>query len=190
MDDLTETKISSEVIHDAGFIKLVKDQVELPDGNQAERYVVEHCGAVAIIPITKEGEIILVRQYRYSIKQESIEIPAGKLDENEDHLVCAKRELLEETGYASDNWNYLLTTHTSIGFSNEKLKMFVAKDVKQVAEVNTDPGEFVEPIKLTLAQAIEKINNGEITENRTQLALIWLLNICKQKCIGLNLKKL
>ena len=99
MDSLEEKQISTEEVYKGNFLKIYKDKVELPDGKITTREYIKHPGAAAIIPLTKDGQVVIERQWRYPAGKAFLEIPAGKLDPNEDPLVCAKRELLEETGY-------------------------------------------------------------------------------------------
>ena len=172
--DFTEHTLKSEIVHDAGFMQLLHDQVRLPDGSTGTRYVVRHAGAVAVVALTSDEQIVLVRQYRYPIASHSLEIPAGKLETGEEPLACAKRELLEETGCLASSWFSFLDTHTSVGYSSERITMFVAIDAHKVQEVSPDPGEFVEPVSMRLEAAWELMKRGEITENRTLLALMWL----------------
>lgn len=172
--DFTEHTEASEIVCDAGFLRLLRAKVRLPDGASATRYVVRHCGAVAIIALTADKKIVLVRQYRYPLGRHSIEIPAGKLDPGEDPLACAKRELREETGYEASRWHAFVDTHTAVGYSDERIRMFVATQARKVGQASPDPSEFVEPLALDLAAAWELMVRGEITENRTLLALMWL----------------
>ncbi|MBF2735290.1 MAG: NUDIX hydrolase [Betaproteobacteria bacterium AqS2] len=172
--DFTERRLRGEVIHDGGFIRLEKDAVALPDGAEASRYVVRHCGAVAIAALTPAGGIVLVRQYRYPVGRHMLEIPAGKLEAGEEPLACAQRELLEETGYGAASWEWICDSHSSVGFTDEKLGIFVARDAERRQEPAPDASEFVQPIELAFDEAVAKVASGEITESKTQLILMWL----------------
>lgn len=177
LPDLTEQQLSSTTIHAGDFLKLVHDQVSTPDGQQSSRYVVRHCGAVAIIPLFANGDILLVHQYRYPVGQHCLEVPAGKLDiANEDKLVCAKRELAEETGYQARRWEYLCDSFSSVGYSDEAIAMYVAYDIEAVAQPPAnDADEFTHPVRLSLQQFQQEFTAGNINEGRTQIALWWLL---------------
>ncbi len=174
LPDFTENRISGELIHDGGFIRLEKDLVRMPSGTISSRYVVRHCGAVAIIPIFTNGDILLVHQYRYSLGKHILEIPAGKLEKDEEPLTCAIRELREETGYIAKRWEALIDTHSSVGFTDEKLTIFLADEISFASQPDTDEDENVQVVRLSLEDAIKKLAQGQITENRTQLALLWL----------------
>ncbi|WP_241499284.1 NUDIX domain-containing protein [Chromobacterium sphagni] len=118
--DLLEKKLTSELVYQGSFLNVHKDQVALPDGKEAQREYIVHPGAVAILALTPQRELVLERQYRYPAGREFIEIPAGKIDSGEPPEATARRELLEETGYRAANWTYLGTAHPCIGYSNEK----------------------------------------------------------------------
>lgn len=172
--DFTERRLSGEVLGDCGFVRLEKDEVALPNGARASRCVVRHNGAVAVAALDREDRIVMVRQYRYTVASHTLEIPAGKLERDEDPLACAQRELLEETGYASTSWTWLFDSHSSVGFTDEKLGIFVARDVVKQQEPQPDENEFVQAVILPIDEAIAKVHSGEITECKTQLVLMWL----------------
>ena len=123
---LREERISGEDIYGGIFLKMKRDQVSLPDGETAIREYLTHPGAVAIVAILDDGRVLLERQYRYPIAKACIEIPAGKLDPSEDHLVCAKRELEEETGYTANKWSYIRRIHPVISYSTEFIDIYLA----------------------------------------------------------------
>lgn len=172
--DFTERRLRGEVIHDGGFIRLEKDEVALPDGAAASRYVVRHCGAVAVAALTPAAGIVLVRQYRYPVGRHMLELPAGKLEAGEEPLACAQRELLEETGYGAARWEWICDSHSSVGFTDEKLAIFVARGAERRQEPAPDACEFVQPVVLGFDEALAKVSGGEITECKTQLVLMWL----------------
>lgn len=145
--------------------------MKLPDGREASREVVEHSGAVGVVPLTGEGQVYLVRQYRYPIGKVTLEIPAGKLEEGEDPLDCARRELKEEVGIEASRWEPLLTFYTTPGFSNEVMHLFLATELSK-KEAQPDQDEFLQIVSLPLEEALEKARTGEIMDAKTILSLL------------------
>ena len=173
MSKLKETQKSSEKIFSGKLIDLYFDHVELPNGKSSTREWINHPGAVCIIPILPDGNLCLIRQYRYGPRDEFIEIPAGKLDAGEDPLVCAKRELQEEIGYIARKLTFLTNIYPAIGFSNEKMWMYLAEDL-QLSNQSLDQDEFLELLPLSLEEAIDLINQGNITDVKTIIGVLWL----------------
>ena len=173
MSKLKETQKSSEKIFSGKLIDLYFDHVELPNGKSSTREWINHPGAVCIIPILPDGNLCLIRQYRYGPRDEFIEIPAGKLDAGEDPLVCAKRELKEEIGYIAGKFTFLTNIYPAIGFSNEKMWMYLAEDL-QLSNQSLDQDEFLELLPLPLEKAIDLINQGKITDVKTIIGVLWL----------------
>jgi ADP-ribose pyrophosphatase len=173
MSKLKETQKSSEKIFSGKLIDLYFDHVELPNGKSSTREWINHPGAVCIIPILPDGNLCLIRQYRYGPRDEFIEIPAGKLDKGEDPLVCAKRELQEEIGYIARKLTFLTNIYPAIGFSNEKMWMYLAEDL-QLSNQSLDQDEFLELLPLSLEKAIDLINQGKITDVKTIIGVLWL----------------
>jgi len=173
MSKLKETQKSSEKIFSGKLIDLYFDHVELPNGKSSTREWINHPGAVCIIPILPDGNLCLIRQYRYGPRDEFIEIPAGKLDAGEDPLVCAKRELKEEIGYIAGKFTFLTNIYPAIGFSNEKMWMYLAEDL-QLSNQSLDQDEFLELLPLSLVEAIDLINQGKITDVKTIIGVLWL----------------
>jgi ADP-ribose pyrophosphatase len=162
-----EKENSFEQKFKGNILDVKKYTVTLPNNKTAFREVVEHPGAVAVFPIDFENNIYLVNQYRFPIRNNLIEIPAGKFDFiNEDPLECGVRELKEETGITAKNWIKLGIIHTTPGFSNEILHLFLAKDLT-FGHSNTDEDEFLEIYKINLIDFEEKIIKGEITDSKT-----------------------
>ena len=172
MSDLKETQISSKRIFSGKLIDLYFDQVELPNGKTSTREWINHPGAVCLIPILSNGDICLIRQFRYGPQEEFIEIPAGTLDDGEDPLNCAKRELEEETGYQANKLTFLTNIHPAIGFSNEKMWMYLAEDLV-VTKNNLDHDEFLEPIPTPLNTALKWVWSGKITDVKTVIGILW-----------------
>ncbi|MDV2683325.1 NUDIX hydrolase [Alkalihalophilus lindianensis] len=173
MDHLNEKTIQSTSIYKGRIIDLQIDEVELPNGKTSKREIVKHPGAVAIIPITKEGNIILVRQFRKALEKTIIEIPAGKLDEGEAPLMCAKRELAEETGYQSSELEFLLSFYTSPGFADEIIHLYVASGLSE-GTTNRDEDEFLDVMEVTLEEAEAMVGDQQIHDAKTAYAIQYL----------------
>ena len=175
--DLIETKISSENIYDGTLLHVKKDKVELPNGDISYREWIKHPGASAVIPVTDNNEIILVRQYRYPIQALTMEIPAGKLDvAGEDPLECAKRELEEETGYSAQEYQFLTKMATTVGFSDEFIYIYAARGLK-AGQQHTDEDEFINVVTVPLAKAVEMVHSGEILDGKSVVAILMLQNM-------------
>ena len=173
MSRLKETKISSEQKFSGRLIDLYLDQVELPNGETTIREWIDHPGAVCLIPILPDGKICLIRQFRYGPREEFIEIPAGKLDAGEAPLDCAYRELEEETGYRTNKLTFLTNIHPAIGFSNEKMWMYLAEEL-ELSKKKLDEDEFLELLPTPLNKALEWVFSGKITDVKTIIGIMWL----------------
>lgn len=170
--DLTETAVSSQKVFDGDLLQVYQDHARLPDGKVKIREYIAHPGAVVIIPLLDNGELVLERQFRYPLHRDFYELPAGKIDSGEEPLVCAQRELLEETGYTAKSWRYLATLHPCIGYSNEKLIYYLAQEL--IFEgASLDDGEYLEVFTLSLPAALEWIREGKITDNKSVSGLFW-----------------
>jgi ADP-ribose pyrophosphatase len=170
--DLTETTVSSQDVYDGELLHVRADQARLPDGKVAVREYIIHPGAVVIIPLLDNGELVLERQHRYPLHRDFYELPAGKIDQGEDPLLCAQRELLEETGYTAKSWRYITTLHPCIGYSNEKLIYYFAKELA-FEGARLDDGEYLEVFTLTPSAALDWVREGKITDNKTVSGLFW-----------------
>lgn len=171
--NLKETRLDSELVYEGSFMRVHKDSVLLPDGAVTSREYIAHPGAVAVLAMLDNGNLVLERQYRYAPQREFIELPAGKIDHGEDILVCAKRELLEETGYAAKEWIHLTTAWPCIGYADERMEYFLARGLTHQGR-KLDDGEFLEVLELPLSEAIEWIRLGKINESKTIVGLFWL----------------
>lgn len=171
--DLVEKQLSSELVYQGGFLKVHKDEVALPDGAASTREYILHPGAVAVLALTPDGKLVLERQYRYPTGREFVEIPAGKIDPDEDPAATARRELLEETGYAAERWTYLGTAYPCIGYSNERISYYLAEGLSQQGS-RLDEGEFLEVLAVPVAQAMEMTLSGEICDSKSIVGLHWL----------------
>jgi len=173
MSDLKEYKLSSEIIHQGRFLDVRRDDVRLPNGKTTTREWINHPGAACIVPILPDGQIALIRQYRYPVLQEMIELPAGKLDPGESPEECAKRELEEEIGYKTGKLTYLTHIHPAIGFASEKMWLYLAEELEKT-ERNTDHDEFVELIPATVENAVSMVWERKITDVKTIIGILWL----------------
>lgn len=170
--ELEETTVSSRLIFDGKVVHLYKDTVRLPDGAESVREYVKHIGAVCILPLTDDGEVILERQYRYAVRQILTEIPAGKLDApDEDPLEAAKRELREETGATAREMIPLGDYYGSPAILGERIRMFLAKGLT-FGETEFDEDEFLEVFRLPLDEAEAAVLRGEIPDGKTQAAIL------------------
>lgn len=161
-----EKTMKTEKIYDGKILNLRIDTVELPDKKYSKREIIEHPGAVGIVAITNNNEMVLVKQFRKAIEKELIEIPAGKLEIGEEPKDCVIRELKEETGYSAEKITYIMEFYTSPGFSNEKLYLFLAEDLHEgVAEPEKD--EYIEVLKIKIDDLISMINKGEVLDSKT-----------------------
>jgi ADP-ribose pyrophosphatase len=170
---LREDRISGEDIYGGIFLHMKRDQVRLPDGQQAAREYLTHPGAVAILAILDDGRVLLERQYRYPIAKACIEIPAGKLEIGEDHLLCAQRELEEETGYTAKKWSYIRRIHPVISYSTELIDIYLAEDLVS-GKSKLDDEEFLDVFAAPLEQLIAWVEGGEITDVKTTISAYWL----------------
>lgn len=166
-----EKTLKSKKIYEGKMIDLRVDTVELPGAKHATREIVEHPGAVAIIPITEEGKIIMIKQFRKPVNEVLLELPAGKLDKNEDPLLCAARELKEETGYEAENIKFLFEFYTSPGFSNEIMYLYVATHLT-AGEAVPDEGEYIEMESHTLEKLLYMVHKGEIKDSKTIIGIM------------------
>lgn len=170
-----EKTISSKEIYRGRIINVKIDEVELPNGKKSSRELVEHPGAVGIIPITQDNKLVVVEQYRKPLERSIVEIPAGKLEPGELPEVTAVRELEEETGLGSKKFNYLQTIATSPGFADEVVHLYVATDLYKIAEpASLDEDEFVEIMTISLEEAEEMIISGRIFDAKTVIAVMWM----------------
>ncbi|MBK0392876.1 NUDIX domain-containing protein [Ramlibacter algicola] len=173
---LKETVRSREELLRGNFLHVVREHVALPDGSPATREFVLHPGAVAIIPMLDDGRVVLERQWRHPLGQVFIEFPAGKIDPGEDRLVCAKRELLEETGYTAREWARAGVLHPLIAYSNEFIEVWFARGLT-LGERQLDHGEFLDVITATPAELLEWVRTGTVTDGKTIIGTLWLQQV-------------
>ncbi|MFH1493417.1 MAG: NUDIX hydrolase [Pseudomonadota bacterium] len=170
--DLTEKQLSSQTVYRGGLLHVKEDRVQLPNGQSARREYILHPGAVVIIPLLANGQVVMERQFRYPLNRDLYELPAGKLDAGETALLCGQRELLEETGYSAANWRYVATIHPCIGYSNESMSLFLAQDLTEGVH-QRDGDEFLEVFTVSLSEALEWVRIGRITDVKTVIGLFW-----------------
>ena len=166
-----EIQLSSKTVFDGKLLHVTYDTVQVENGNESWREVVRHPGAVAILAVLPDGKIIMERQYRYAIGDTLLEIPAGKLDEGEEPLAAAKRELHEETGYDAEHWKKLGSIVTSPGFCDEVIHIFLATGLEK-GEQQLDEDEFVEVLACSLEELEGKIATGELFDGKTIAGLM------------------
>jgi ADP-ribose pyrophosphatase len=168
--DLTEHCISSEIMAQGDLLTVKRDAVRLPNGNTSHREYVMHPGAVVVVPILANGNVVLERQFRYPLHQVFIELPAGKIDANEDVLKTGQRELLEETGYSANEWVKLGALHPCIGYSDEVIYIYLAKDLIS-GQHKRDEDETLEVFEMKFEECLLMIQRGEITDAKTMVAI-------------------
>ncbi|QUH31823.1 NUDIX hydrolase [Vallitalea guaymasensis] len=152
-------------------VRLVIDKLKMPNDKEVNWELITHPGAAAVIPVDNDGNVIMVRQYRNAADEYVLEIPAGGVEEGEDPSICAKRELEEETGYKSDNIEYLLKFYSSIGITDEMISIYVATDLQE-SQQNLDDDEYVTIEKYKLDELVDMIYSGQITDGKTISGLL------------------
>lgn len=171
MSHLAEKFIDTKVVFEGKLLKVFSDKVELPNGTEASREFIKHPGAVAVVPITPEGKIVLVRQFRYPVGKVMLEIPAGKLDYGEHPDACALRELEEETGFIAKNIKKLTSIYTTPGFTDEIIHLYIA-DQLSVSKQRLDEDEFLDVELYTKEEIKTMIADGTINDAKSMLALL------------------
>ena len=172
-EHLVERRVRSDSVYSGHFLQVRRDEIRLPDGKPAQREYIVHPGAVMIVPITGDGQLVVERQHRYPLDRVLLEFPAGKLDPNETTLHCAQRELREETGYRAREWAYAGRLHNAPAYSDEFIEIWLARGLVAGAQ-ELDDGEFVEVHTMSEAALLAQVASGELTDAKTMVGLLKL----------------
>lgn len=170
VDPLAEHRLDSRRMFDGMMLKVDVDTVRLPDGRNGVREFVRHPGAVVVVAQLGNGDLLFERQFRYPLQRAFFELPAGKIDADEDILHCAQRELREETGHSAAEWQHLGVIHPCIGYSDERIEVFFARGLSHVGHA-LDEGEFLEVLTISPDAARHAVLDGRITDAKTIAAL-------------------
>lgn len=173
---LVEHRTDSEALLKGHFLHAIRDTVRLPDGNSASREYILHPGAVMVIALLDDGQVVLERQFRHPVQQVMIEFPAGKLDPGEPSLVCAQRELLEETGYRAREWALAGSLHPAISYSTERIDVWFARRLV-AGPSQLDDGEFLDVFSTPPADLLQGCFDGRVTDAKTLAGALWLQNV-------------
>ena len=174
-----EKTVKSEKDYEGKIINLRVDTVELPHKKYSKREIVEHPGAAGVIPITPDGDIVLVKQFRKPAEEILLEIPAGLIEYGEEPDQCATRELKEETGYTTNKLRRLFEYYSTPGFSDEKIHIYLAEEVME-GVARPDENEYIEIVKMPINEALKKIKAGDIKDAKTIVAILAYSNFCSQ----------
>ena len=173
---LTETRVASQELLRGHFLHAMRDTVRLPDGKEATREYVIHPGAVMVVAELPDGRLVLERQFRYPVQSVMVEFPAGKLDPGEDSLVCAQRELLEETGFTARQWARAGVLHPVISYSTEFIDIWFARELT-AGQRQLDAGEFLDVFSASTDELLQWCRDGRITDAKTLTGVLWLQNL-------------
>ena len=169
---LREVRTGSEEIFNGVILHVQRDTVRLPNGSEAIREVIRHIGAVCVIPVLENGDVVMERQYRYPLDRVILEIPAGKLDAaDEDRFSAIQRELREETGYTADEWTVLGDFHPAPAYSDEFITMYMARGLRK-GDRHLDEDEFLDVYTVPLKDLVEDVMAGRISDAKTQVCIL------------------
>ncbi|KZE66317.1 ADP-ribose pyrophosphatase [Fictibacillus phosphorivorans] len=174
MENLYEKTLSKEQIYSGKIIDLYVEEVELPNKKTGKREIVKHPGAVAVLAVTNEGKILMVEQFRKPLEKTIIEIPAGKLEKGEDPLACAKRELMEETGYSCESMVSIGSFYTSPGFADELIYLYFTDTLVKQGEQMTDEDEFINVLEVSVNEAKEMMQDERIHDAKTAYSVMYM----------------
>lgn len=167
----TEAMLESKEIFNGRVIRVTLDKVQLEDGTTSTREVVHHHGGACVLPVDADGNVTMVRQFRYALGEELWELPAGKLEAGEDPFEAAKRELSEECGLTADTYTELGVVYPTVGYDSERIYLWAAEGLHTVGQ-HLDAGEFLDVVKMPFAQALGLVMDGIIKDSKTQVALL------------------
>lgn len=175
-------RVDRQLKYEGRIFNVYEDTIEFNGEKQAKWDYLSHNGAAAILPITKEGKVVLVSQYRSPLNGFILEIPAGGRDGDEPFIDCAKRELEEETAYRCDEMEYLLTMYPTVAYNGEKIDIFLATQLEE-GKQHLDPDEYVDIVEMELSECVDMIFRGEIVDSKTIAAILAYQNkLLKDKC--------
>ena len=181
--ELKETMLDSKLVYDGGLLKVYRDTVELVNGAQAWREVIRHPGAVVMVPVDEEGNVYLVRQFRYPYGRVLLEVPAGKLERGEDPFCAAQRELEEEIGASASRWTPMGQMLPTPGFCDELQHVWLARGLT-FGECHPDEDEFLEPVKLPLKEAAAMATDGRLEDSKTVAAILRAVRLIEEENNG------
>ena len=176
--DLEEKQLSREEVYSGPVFTVTRDEVLLPDGKKGRRDLVHSSGGVVILPLDGEGNVTLVRQFRYAHGRVLLEAVAGKLEKGEEPFAAAQRELREETGFTAEKWDFLGAIETSPGFLTEKLYLYLARGLTG-GTMDLDEGEFLEPVRFGLEEAAAMAADGRLSDAKTMAVLLRARHLLK-----------
>ncbi len=172
-------RIDRELVYEGTIINMYKDTIKIPNGNIAKWDFISHKGAAAVLPVNKDGKIILVKQWRNALDRFTYEVPAGGREGADEPMIdCASRELEEETGYRCDNLSFLLSLQTTVAFCNERIDVFLAKDLVKTHQ-NLDEDENIEVVEFDIHDLLDMIRRGVLQDSKTVSAILAYYSMCK-----------
>ena len=179
-DGLAEQTLEDRVVYEGDYLKLHRATVQLPNGASSYREYLKHPGAVMIMPLFENGDVLLERQYRYPMQKVFIEFPAGKKDAGEAPMDTAQRELLEETGYRAERYTHVTDIHNALAYCDEVIHFFIAKGLEKQHDGQLDDNEFLQVMRVPLAELESWMRKGWVPDVKTQLGVFWLKDYLAQ----------
>ena len=182
---LNEETIKSETVFEGKILYVTRDVAKLENGREVIRDVIHHNGGVCVVPLTEQGQVLMVRQFRYPHHCVTLEVPAGKLEQGEEPLTCGIRELWEETGARAESMEYLGSLFPTPAYDTEVIHMYLAKGLQVGGSQKLDPDEFVDVERIDLREAVNMVLRNEIQDAKTQIALMKTYLLEQQKKQGM-----